>query len=280
MRDYSNKISLTRNSRGIYSLDTSIGCSSGMSNELNGCYNDCYAAKSAKIYGYNFSKTVLRSFIDTRHKKSIFNRINNVKLDFIRIGCSGDPSENWQHTISIIKQIDKCNKQIVIITKHWTNLSVEQLEYFATINICINTSVSAMDKPELLSNSINQYNILKKYCKSVLRIVSCDFNLNNEVGLKLNKIQHDLFKNESTLDTVFRPSKDNYYVVNNIINTSLSKFMSNDKTLVSKFKKSTYTGSCNTCHEMCGLNIKPKTIEYPTKKGITIQLNLFKKSKI
>jgi|688.fasta_scaffold21234_15 hypothetical protein len=276
MRDYSNKISLTRNSRGIYSLDTSIGCSSGMSNELNGCYGDCYAAKSAKIYGYNFNKTILRFFIDEKHRQSIFNRINNVKLDFIRIGCSGDPSENWEHTISIIKQIDKCNKQIVIITKHWTNLTLEQLNYFATINICINTSVSAMDNPKLLSNSIEQYNVLKKYCKSILRIVSCDFNLNNEVGIKLNKIQHDLFKNDSTLDTVFRPSKDNYFVVNDIINTSFGKFMSNEKTLISKMKKSTYTGSCNTCHEMCGLNIKPKNIEYPNKKGIIKQLKLFK----
>jgi hypothetical protein len=276
MRDYSNKISLTRNSRGIYSLDTSIGCSSGMSNELNGCYGDCYAAKSAKIYGYNFNKTILRFFIDEKHRQSIFNRINNVKLDFIRIGCSGDPSENWEHTISIIKQIDKCNKQIVIITKHWTNLTLEQLNYFATINICINTSVSAMDNSKLLSNSIEQYNVLKKYCKSILRIVSCDFNLNNEVGIKLNKIQHDLFKNDSTLDTVFRPSKDNYFVVNDIINTSFGKFMSNEKTLISKMKKSTYTGSCNTCHEMCGLNIKPKNIEYPNKKGIIKQLKLFK----
>lgn len=46
MRGYSNKISLTKNSRGIYSLDTSIGCASGMANEQGGCYNDCYAAKS------------------------------------------------------------------------------------------------------------------------------------------------------------------------------------------------------------------------------------------
>jgi hypothetical protein len=276
MRNYSNKISLTRNSRGIYSLDTSIGCGSGMNNESGGCYNDCYAAKSAKIYGYDFSNTVLRFFTDEKHKKSIFNRINNVKLDFIRIGCSGDPSENWEHCVSIIKQIDKCNKQIVIITKHWTNLKQSHLDYFATINICINTSVSAMDKPELLKNSIEQYNIIKKYCKSILRIVSCDFNLSNETGIKLNKIQHDLFKNDSTLDTVFRPSKDNKLILDGVINTSLTKFINNSKTLVSKFKKSAYTGSCKTCHEMCGVRIKPNEIAYPTKRGIIKQMKLFK----
>ena len=49
MKEYLNKISLNKNSRGIYSLDTSVGCASGMANEQGGCYNDCYAAKSAKL---------------------------------------------------------------------------------------------------------------------------------------------------------------------------------------------------------------------------------------
>ena len=67
MREYSNKISITKNSRGIYSLDTSIGCASGMNNEDGGCYNDCYAAKSAKLYGYDFSKSILHFLDRTRH---------------------------------------------------------------------------------------------------------------------------------------------------------------------------------------------------------------------
>ena len=52
MREYSTKISLTKNSRGIYSLDTSIGCKAGMSNETGGCYNDCYAAKYKEVESY------------------------------------------------------------------------------------------------------------------------------------------------------------------------------------------------------------------------------------
>jgi len=277
MRNYSDKISLTKNSRGIYSLDTSIGCASGMANEKDGCYNDCYAYKSAKIYGYDFSKTVLRKFENKKHFDSIFNQINNVKLDFIRIGCSGDPSENWEHCISILKQIDKCNKQIVIITKHWTNLTDAQLEYFSKINICVNTSVSALDKPLLLDNSIKQYNRLKPYCKSILRVVSCDFNLENKDGAFFNQLQEQIFKNEDTLDTVFRPSKTNKLVVDGVIKTSINKFMSNSNTLVSKLNKSTYLGKCSTCHEMCGVNIKPENKMYPDKKGIVKQLKLFKK---
>jgi hypothetical protein len=277
MREYSNKISITKNSRGIYSLDTSIGCASGMNNEDGGCYNDCYAAKSAKLYGYDFSKTILRSFINEKHRIKVVSQINKIKLDFIRIGTSGDPSENWEHTISIMKQIDMCNKQIVIITKHWTNLSIEQLEYLGTINVCINTSVSALDKPHLLSNSIDQYKILKKYCKSILRIVSCDFNLSNEIGNKLSIIQNDLFKNDDIIDTILRLNRKNELIKNGIVNVKESTFLGK-KALISKFNRNTYFGKCSNCHEMCGVLIKPKEVLYPTKKGTIKQLKLFNKN--
>ena len=277
MREYSNKISITKNSRGIYSLDTSIGCASGMNNEDGGCYNDCYAAKSAKLYGYDFSKTILRSFVNEKHRIKVVSQINKIKLDFIRIGTSGDPSENWEHTISIIKQIDKCNKQIVIITKHWTNLSIEQLEYLGTINVCINTSVSALDKPHLLSNSIDQYKILKKYCKSILRIVSCDFNLSNEIGNKLSIIQNELFKNDDIIDTILRLNRKNELIKNGIVNVKESTFLGK-KALISKFNRNTYFGKCSNCHEMCGVLIKPKEVLYPTKKGTIKQLKLFNKN--
>ena len=276
MREYSTKISLTKNSRGIYSLDPSIGCSSGMGNEAGGCFNDCYAAKSSKLYGYDFSKTVLRQFQNEAHRKLIVSQINKIKLDFVRMGTSGDPSEIWEHTINILKGIDKCNKEIVIIAKHWTNLTIEQMEYLSTINVCVNTSVSALDKEHIYKNGLEQYNKLKHYCKSILRIVSVDFNLNNETGYKLAKVQAELFKNEDTLDTVLRINKRNDLVKNGIINVAETTFLGK-KALVSKFNRSTYFGKCSTCHEMCGLNIKPENKMYPNKKGITKQLRLFKK---
>jgi hypothetical protein len=247
-----------------------------MTNEKGGCYGDCYAAKSAKLYGYDFSKTVLRDFVNEKHRRKIVDGINRVKLDFIRIGTSGDPSENWQHTIKIIKGIENCNKQIVIITKHWTNLNQSQLDYLATVNVCINTSVSALDKPHLVKNSLAQYEILKRYCKSVLRVVSADFNLENETGHKLAKVQSELFKNENTLDTVLRLNKRNALVTDGVVKVSETTFLGK-KALVSKFKPSTYFGKCSTCHEMCGLNIKPSIQQYPNKRGTIKQLKLFRK---
>lgn len=264
MRTYNTSINLTKNKRGIWDLDTIKGCSSGLNNDPLGCYSDCYAYKTAKRYGIDFSKSIERNFIDLTHLNQIINSIEKIDMPFIRIGCSGDPSENWHHTISIIEKLRNksqlslfqydSKKQIVIITRHWNTLTDEQLKTLSKYNICINTSVSALDSDVLISKSLNEYNRLKPYCKSVLRVVSCDFNLNNELGLKMSKIQEDLFKNKNVIDTVFRPSKSNQFVLNGVINIRKMAFMKS-KQLVSKFNKKAYLGKCNTCLDMCGLNL-------------------------
>jgi len=243
-----------------------------MAANIGGCYNDCYAARTAKRYGHDFNKTVLRSFESERHKRQILSQIRNIKMPFIRIGASGDPSENWEHTINVLKILSKCNSEIIIITRHWTLLTDQQLEYFSKLNLCINTSVSALDNEEMLSRSIEQYHRIKPFCKSVLRIISCDFNLQNETGKRLAEIQHTLFKNESTLDTVFRPSKNNKFITDGIIKVKTEVF-NGKKTLASKFNRKTYMGKCSACKEMCGVNIKSENV-YPNKRGIIKQLSL------
>lgn len=272
MREYKRTISLTKNSRGIYSLDTSLGCSSGLKDNPKGCYNDCYAAKSAKLYGYDFSKTVLRDFKNESHRKEIVRKISRIPLPFVRIGTMGDPSENWAHTVKICEQIRHCNKEIVIITKHWTNLTGSQLNILSTMNVCINTSVSALDDSQLLENSVTQYNRIKKYCKSVLRIVSCDFNIENPKGHELYKIQKKLFENDNTLDTVLRVNKHNQLVKDGIINIKQVTFLGT-KQYASKYNKKTYLGKCSNCHEMCGVAIGDKHTNSP---GIVTQSIMFK----
>lgn len=274
MKPYNNKISLTKNGRGVYCIDTTMGCESGLQNEAGGCYNDCYAARIAKRYGHDFGKTVLKDFVSQQHKREIQSQIDRVKMPFIRIGASGDPSENWEHTISIIKVIQRCNIEIVIITRHWTTLTEDQLKYLSTINVCINTSISALDKPELMEKCLVQYQRIKQYCKSVLRIVSCDFNLDNETGHRLAKVQASLFKNESTLDTVFRPSKKNKFITDGVINVK-EEIFNGKKQLASKFNRKTYMGKCGNCREMCGVNIKNENYTYPDKRPLVKQLSIF-----
>lgn len=251
MREYKNTITLTKNGRGIWTLDTIIGCKSGLEKDKKGCFSDCYASRNARIYGYDFSKNVLRHFKDYKHLQSIIKKINNLDFEFIRIGNSGDPSEDWEHTINIIEQLKPINKEIVIITKHWKKLNLEQLERLKNLNICINTSISALD--ENLHENIEQYEILKKYCKSILRVVSFDFNVKNKKGIYYSLLQDWIFNNYEVLDTVFRTSKSNKLYKDGIINIKETKFLGK-KCYVSKYNKKTYFGNCINCIEKCGIN--------------------------
>lgn len=265
MKEYKNIISLLKNGRGIWDLDTVKGCKSGLTENPKGCYGDCYAFKTANRYGIDFSKSINRNFIDESHRLLIVKQIEKIDMPFIRIGCAGDPSEDWEHTINIIKKLKQVNqlslfdisssKQIVIITRHWNKLTDEQLNEISKFNICINTSISAMDNKDILDSCLFEYNRLKKYCKSILRVVTCDFNLDNEIGIKMNNIQLELLKNKGVIDTVFRPSSKNEFVLNKIINVKKMSFMKT-KSLVSKYNKKTFLGKCENCLEMCGLNIK------------------------
>ena len=260
MREYTNKITLTENARGVYSIDPSIGCSSGLNYQKNGCYGDCYAARYSKKYGYDFSKTVLRYFENESHKHKIIKQIEKIDLPFIRMGTSGDPSENWGHTIDIckilstkhqLKLFEQQEKEIIIITRHWNILTDKQLKQISTYNICINTSVSALDDDFLINRALEQFKRLKPYCKSILRIISCDFNTNNPEGLKRSLIQKKLFKEYPIIDTVFRCSPKNHYAKNDIIKIKKTKFLGK-KCYTSKYNKKTYFGGCKNCLEMCG----------------------------
>ena len=248
MREYSSKITLTENGRGIWTIDPIMGCKSGIEKDKKGCYGDCYAVRSARIYGYDFSQNVLRDFESDKHLEQIKRKINRLKFPFIRMGNSGDPSENWEHTINILEKLKGINKEIVIITKHWFKLSQSQLDRLKPLNVCINTSISAID--ERLKSNLEQYETLKKYCNSVLRCVSFDFNLDNENGLKYAKIQNELFASYEMLDTIFRCSKSNQLCKDGIINIKEVKFLGK-KCFVSRYNQKTYFGKCQGCIDKC-----------------------------
>ena len=251
MREYKSTISFTKNSRGIWSLDPLLGCKSGMEISDKGCYNDCYAARYSKKYGYDFSKVVLRYFDGIEHLSKIVNQIQGIDMPFIRMGTSGEPSENWKHVLAIIRAVKNCKKEIVIITKHFNQLTDEQLSEIKNYNVCINTSVSALDEEKQLNECLKQYERIKPYCKSILRIVSCDFNKNNLIGNKLSIIQDSLFSGKHVIDTVLRVSPNNPYVLSGVINIKKTKFMGK-KCYVSKFNNNAYFGKCSSCTEMCG----------------------------
>jgi len=253
MSSYSKIITLNKNSRGVWDIDTTKGCTSGIRLNKKGCYGCCYSASFAKIYGYDFSKTIKRDFKNCLHGVNMINKIQKTKMSFIRIGNSGDPSEDWEHTMKICKVVSLTNIPIVIITKHWNILPDYLINKLGKMDICINTSISALDSKKQRNHRIKQYNRLKNICNSVLRIISCNFNKDNPDGLKLSKIQNSLFKNEKIIDNILRVTKKHPLVKNKIINIKRVKFLTTN-TYASIYNKNTYFGTCNNCPEMCGIN--------------------------
>ncbi len=191
------------------------------------------------------------------------------------MGTMGEPSEDRAHTVEICKLIADCNKEIVIITRNWHLLTDGQLEYFSRSNVCINTSISALDDEETRARCLAQYKRVKPFCKSVLRVITCDFNKDNPDGARLGKIQAKLLANENTLETVLRLSKRNNLVVDGIVHVSEVKFLGK-KQLASKRSKRTYIGKCDKCTEMCGVRIGSNA-PYKNRPGTLKQGRLFEK---
>jgi uncharacterized protein YlzI (FlbEa/FlbD family) len=254
VKRYSSTITLTKNSRGIWDLDTVKGCKYGSALNKDGCYGACYAAAIAKRYKIDFSKSVLRRFDSKSHLREIIKQIELIDMPFVRIGVSGDPSECWGHTIDICNKIKPAGKQIVIITKHWEPIPEYLLKEVSRLELIINTSISALDTDSQINHRLYQYNQIKNVCKSVLRIVSCDFNKNNIAGLMCHRIQNQLFLNKTVIDTVLRIPENHFLVVNGVVNIIKNKFMSSDK-YMSLFDKDAFLGYCHNCPEMCGVNL-------------------------
>ena len=118
-------------------------------------------------------------------------------------------------------------------------------------NISSLLAYSAIDNN--LHSNIEQFEILKSYCKSVLRCVSFNFNTKNKKGLEYSVVQNWIFNNYDVLDTVFRCGKSNELYKNEIINIKETKFLGK-KCYTSKFNKKTYFGNCNNCLEKCGIS--------------------------
>lgn len=264
MKTFGNRITLVKNGRGCYILDTVKGCSVCGTTKPNGCYGDCYAKRIASRYGIDFSRPVDRDFDsdfsqpmlfdfqDNEHINKIVKEIKNIDMPFVRIGDMGDPSENWEHTINVCKQISIAGKPIVIITKHWKIIPDNLLSELSKIDLCINTSISALDSGTEIQHRLTQFNRLKPYCHSVLRVVSCDFNMTNEEGAARSIIQNKLFSNGDTIDTVFRPSKNNPLITSGVINVKNVRFL-RSKVLASVFSSNPYLGDCSHCPDLCGI---------------------------
>jgi hypothetical protein len=113
------------------------------------------------------------------------------------------------------------------------------------------------NQQELIEVSEMEEDIYKEFgyeSRSILRVVTCDFNKGHPDGYRMHKIQEEITKDREYIDTVFRPTKNNPLVLDGVINVKKKRFIKG-KQLMSKANKSTYIGKCGNCKEMCGVSM-------------------------
>jgi len=252
-RRYKSVLTVSLNGKGVLDVDTVKGCQMGLVAYPNGgCYGECYACKTAKRYGIDFATSVSRKLYPST-KADIFFSVKKHYATWYRIGTAGDPSHDWDNTISVCEYLQNTGKTPVIITKHWKELSDFQLMRLKAVSAVINTSTSGMDTDIEIKHRIGQIKRLSEYgIHSVNRVVTCEYGLSDWAKQARDK-QDYLLGFESVIDNPLRASKNNINVMNgNILLTKKKESVGGGK-YVSLHNKDVYLGTCQECPDQCGV---------------------------
>jgi len=129
----------------------------------------------------------------------------------------------------------------------------EQMKKAGEIGIILNTSISPLDFGNEIAERLKEYERYKKYGISVLRIVSCKFNPRNKNGKDYQNVQETLFKNKNIIDNPMRISPSHPLVTDGIIFIEKRKDLNREIYISVANPKTSYTGHCSKCPELCGL---------------------------
>jgi hypothetical protein len=261
MKRYRSNLTASINRKGVLDIDAYKGCDMGVAKYgENGCYGLCYAAKVAKLNGFNFANGSRRSLQRNSHqgsmfcklgKRAIYNMVKAHYLDWFRIGTMGDPSHSWDDTADICEWLGHL-KTPVIVTKHWIKCEEIVLKRILKSGAVLNTSISALDGDREILNRIEEHNRFSKAgIRSVFRIVSCKFG-DTENGSILAERQKRLFSMGKSIDNPLRIGASDQRVLCGDIVVSRVTDM-NTKTWISVNNKSAYIGICKNCPDQCGL---------------------------
>lgn len=254
-------LTAVENQKGVLDVDTVKGCAAGMSAHPNGgCYGECYANKNARRYGLDFSVSVTRRLMPW-DSVDIFCTVRDHYATWYRIGTAGDPSHDWEITISVCEALRETGKTPVIITKHWKTLSDSDIQRLKIVNAVINTSASGLDTDAEIKHRVKQIERLKAAgVRSVCRVVTCEYG-ETEWAKKCKEKQDYLLSLHPVIDNPLRASKSNERVLSGeIILTKKEDAVGGGK-FISLHNASTYLGKCDKCPDQCGVedtNIKPK----------------------
>jgi hypothetical protein len=272
VRKYSDHLTADINQKGVLDVDTVKGCTAGMAALPGvGCYHGCYAAKIANFRGIDFSTSVVRKVHSASHAQEIERAVRNAPDGFFRVGTMGDPSHAWEHTTAVVEWLAPLAVPVVV-TKHWIRATNDHFSRLVACGAVLNTSVSALDTEAQLAHRLRE---LHRYSNaggvSVARVVSCDFNTDNDLGHSMNLVQQQLLSLPNVIDNPLRVPKSHQLVKDNVIRVEGHQDLGDAPVTVSKANPSTYVGPCSGCTDKCGLAfLKP---EHP--RPTSPQLNLF-----
>ena len=256
MKVFGDTLTASVNRKGVLDIDVVKGCSQGISRHgAKGCYDACYAASIAKLYGYDFSVSVVRKVKTHTHARNIMNQARAAPFGFFRVGTMGDPSHSWEETVNVVCWLAP-HATPIIVTKHWQSASDLQLGRLVEVGAIINTSISALDSSRML---LHRENEIKRYVTlggmSVARVVSCDFNMNNATGARLAAIQDGLFNHTPMIDNPLRITNKHPLVVRGIVSVRKVRDITSMKSISIPTDSETYLGHCSACPDLCGVNL-------------------------
>jgi hypothetical protein len=253
---YSSVLTISKNQKGIIDIDTVKGCTSGMNKYPNGgCYGECYAFKLSRRSGVDFRKSISRKILDREHLGTLLNLLRSFQDTWYRVGNMGDPSHDWENTITVINALRHSHKIAVIVTKHWISLNDDQMDKLKFLNVVFNTSISGLDSDEEIKYRVEQLTRLRhKGIRSICRVVTCKFG-KSSWAKQCNEKQNYLLSLKPIIDTPIRASLLNELVLKgDIIMTKKKKSIGGGGKNVSLNSENAFLGKCEDCPDQCGVD--------------------------
>jgi DNA-binding transcriptional ArsR family regulator len=209
LRTYQPVLTAVENQKGVLDVDTVKGCAAGMAAyPETGCYGECYANKTAKRYGIDFTVAVSRKLTPWT-RIDVFQKVRDYYASWYRIGTAGDPCHDWDNTLEVCEYLQPTGKTPIIITKHWTPLSDSHLVRLKRVGAIVNTSLSGLDTDPQIKFRVKQMQRLEVAgIRSICRVVTCEYG--DSEWAKAAKAKQDyLLTLTPVIDNPLRASRQN-----------------------------------------------------------------------
>jgi hypothetical protein len=275
-RMYRPILTAVENNKGVLDVDTVKGCTIGMrSHPDGGCYGECYAYKDATRYGIDFSVSVSRKPAQWVWR-NVFCTVRDHYASWYRVGTAGDPSHDWDNTLSVCEMLMDTGKIPVIITKHWIKLSDDDIHRLKRLSAVVNTSTSALDTYAQTKYRVEQLMRLRKVgVRSICRVVTCKFGA-SEWARQRQAQQDYLLSLAPVIDNPLRAKKSNVHVqTGEVVLTKIDDAVGGGN-LISLHDDGVYLGTCEACPDQCGVEQKPMSKPALQTYTINDQTALFK----